>query len=93
MVTSYTKLWREVEARLLAASGLMQADAPKIYERLAPQFNEWLAHNELALALDELLYGAEDENAVLRRRFWEELATAAMRMTLGSQFLRIADRI
>jgi hypothetical protein len=40
LVTSYKELWREVQARLLAASALMQADAPGLYERRTPQLND-----------------------------------------------------
>ena len=92
-MTTYTELWREIEGRLLAASALMRADAPALAARLDVEFRSWLEHNELELALDELLNGAEEVNAVLRRRFWEELATAAMRMALKRQLLRIAGRI
>jgi len=92
-VTTYTELWREIKARLLAASALMRADAPALHGRLTAEFRSWLEHNELELALDELLAGAEDGGVILRRRFWEELGTAAMRMTLEQQFLRIAERI
>jgi hypothetical protein len=92
-VTTYTELWREVEQRLLAASALMRADAPALSAQVDFEFRDYLEHNELELALDELLWGAETGEAVLRRRFWEELATAAMRMSLKEQFLRIADRI
>ena len=92
-MTTYTELWREIEARLGAAFALLRADAPAVAARRDVGFRNWLDHNELELALDELLDGAQEDSPVLRRRFWEELATAAMRMTLQRQFLEIAGRI
>jgi hypothetical protein len=92
-VTTYTGLWHEVDRWLRATSDLMRADLPALHARLEGAFREWLDHNELELALDELLNAAESDDGALRRRFWEQLAVAAMRMRLEAQFLRIVDRI
>jgi hypothetical protein len=92
-VTSYAGLWRQVEGRLNAAYGLLRADAPEVATSVEPTVRDWLEHNELGLALDTLLDVAGDARSMVRRRFWEELLVAALRMGLERQFLRIADRI
>jgi hypothetical protein len=90
---AYAQLWRVIEVRLRAAFSLMHADAPALANGIASSFESWLSHNELELALDELLDAADDASSGLRRRFWEELLTAAMHMRLAPQFARLADRI
>jgi hypothetical protein len=94
-VADYTELWREIETRLLAAVGLLRADNPNLATRIQPGWQGFLDHNELALALDELLYGVGEsgDSRALRRRFWEELLTAAMLMRLSRQFALITDHI
>ncbi len=71
----------------------MQADAPAVAAQIDSELRGWLEHNELELALDELLAGAYDSKAVLRSGFWNDLLTAAMLMGLKRQFLKIAARI
>ena len=89
---NYTEVWREIEQRLRAALSLLHADAPVAAANVDGATIEWLDHNEFELALDELRIGAEDAG-LLRRRFWEELLTAAMLMRLEHQFLQIAEGI
>lgn len=92
-MAKYSELWRNIETRLTAASRLMRVDAPAAAEKVSSAFQDWLAHNELELALDQLLDGVPENGPSLRRRFWEEVLTAAMLMRLEYQFLEIADHI
>jgi len=55
------------------------------------EYREWLAHNELGLALDELeMLG--DENPV-GRSFWEFLLQAATEMKLDDRSLRYQEKL
>jgi hypothetical protein len=71
----------------------LHADAPALAADIESSFEAWLAHNELGLALDELLDAADEAAPAMRRGFWEELLVAAMRMGTSNEFFRIAERI
>jgi hypothetical protein len=93
VVTRYSQLWVEVTERIRAACSLMRADDPEAAAQVSARLEEWLDHNELELALDELIAGADEAKVTLRRRFWEELLTAALRMQLRPQFSVLTQKI
>jgi hypothetical protein len=86
---SLGQLWSAVLDDFARAQSLLPERSPESdggMTRLA----EWLAHNELELALDELeLLG---ENNAVPPAFWEALASAAERMGLVGQQERITRR-
>ena len=55
------------------------------------RFREWMEHNELELALDEL-EGLGIDN-VVPREFWAELRGAAREMGLGDHIERIDQKL
>ena len=74
------KKWKEVEALLLEARGLFQIPETGEDGYNEERFQEYIAHNELGLALEELegmpLYNETP------REFWQLLLKAANRMEL-----------
>lgn len=92
-MSRYEKLWDEVATRLHSALFILQVDDPVLAHRVSQPINEWIEYNELELALDELLAGADESTVIIRRRFWEELLTVALRMQLKVHFLRLVKRI
>lgn len=55
------------------------------------RYREWLDHNELELALDELEMLGELND--VDRRFWEFLLRAATEMKLSDHALRYRERV
>jgi hypothetical protein len=92
-MTDYSELWRQIESRLRSATMLLAADNVALANKLGAEVGEWLNHNELELALDQLLAVLDDGHAAVRRRVWDELAVSALLMRLNRQFILIADRI
>ena len=54
-------------------------------------YHDWLSHNELELALDELEMLA-DAN-VVPRKYWENLLAAAQEMKLDTHIQRYKERL
>jgi len=84
------KSWKLTTKHLLASRSLLPDDLyfeeTKVFER---QFDEYLDHNELGLALDcaeqmGILCNAPDE-------FWQELEKAALNMGLEDEAKRFRD--
>lgn len=92
-MTAYNKLWEEIDGRLRVAFSIVQIDDPMAANIIDAPFHEWLDHNELELALDELIVGADRATNILRRRYWEELLIAAILMKLERQFHHLISQI
>jgi hypothetical protein len=92
-MSRYEKLWGEVATRLRSALSILQVDDPVLACRVSQAINEWLEHNELELGLDELLAGADESTAIIRRRFWEELLAVTLGMQIKVYFSGIVERI
>jgi hypothetical protein len=63
---------------------------PRESEGSMDRLTEWLDHNELELALDELEALGEDNDAP--KEYWHMLAVAAERMKLEAHQARLAKR-
>jgi len=80
------KLWRTVEEILKHAEAtipLPNFENKKEYDHLKNQFNEYLKHNELELAMDML----EELSAIVKcdESFWKEMQRAAELMELNDR--------
>jgi hypothetical protein len=80
------KLWRTVEEILKRAEStipLPKFENKKEYEHLRCQFNEYLKHNELELAMDML----EELSTIVKcdESFWKEMQRAAELMELNDR--------
>jgi hypothetical protein len=73
------KSWGKTQSHLDAAFDLLSGRYPASDERIA-QFREWLDHNELEMALDEL--AGIGEAYAASQSFWVELRKAAINMEL-----------
>jgi hypothetical protein len=83
------RLWAAVRRDFDQARELLP-DLPAEADGSVARLAEWLDHNELELALDEL-ESLCDDNA-LPANFWEHLRSAAERMGLASRQARFARR-
>lgn len=84
------RLWDDVKAELLRARTILD-DVPSCFSDYLLRFSEFLEHNELELALDELVeLGASTSPS---KGFWEALESAANKMGLTDHQIRIANRI
>jgi hypothetical protein len=92
-VSAYVHLWKQVDSRLNAAFGLLLPAVPERASAIGPRFHDYIEHNELELALDELLSSLDDPQASPPRRFLEESLVAAMLMRLRDQFTLVSSRI
>lgn len=84
--------WARTRRHLSHAAALLPADLvePEDGGRLA-RYREWLEHNELELALDEL-EGLGEINRV-PREFWIHLRDAALEMQLEERRLRLDRKL
>jgi hypothetical protein len=83
------RLWAAVRRDFDRARALLPSP-PAEAEGSAARLAEWLDHNELELALDELEALGED-NAALPA-YWEHLRSAAERMGLAEHVARLSRR-
>jgi hypothetical protein len=84
------RLWAAVRRDFDRAWVLLPSPPAEVEGRVA-RLAEWLDHNELELALDELEALGED-NAALPA-YWEQLRSAAERMGLATHVARLSRRI
>ncbi|MBY0397375.1 MAG: hypothetical protein K2X91_13050 [Thermoleophilia bacterium] len=82
-------LWAAVR-RDFESARTMLPRRPSEREGSVSRLDEWLDHNELELALDELESLGED-NAVAPQ-YWQALAAAADRMGLSDRRARLISR-
>lgn len=84
--------WTRTRSHLGQALALLPANLVESVEggRL-DQYLEWIEHNELGLALDEL-EGLGEINPV-SRQFWAFLLSAALEMKLDEHVTRMARRM
>ena len=71
--------WEQTRSFLEAATKLLPPSIAPTHEKLI-RYREWLEHNELELALDELKNIGED--ILLPQEFWDELKKASLNMGL-----------
>jgi hypothetical protein len=83
------KLWEDVRGDFDRARSLLPMQLAESEGSLA-RLAEWLYHNELGLALDELQALGEDNAAT--SEFWRALRSAAERMGLAEQAERLSRR-
>lgn len=85
-------LWAQVSQELEGAARLLPSPAQKGDDGgTIEAFHDWLEHNELELALDELeLLGEANE---VPDDFWLHLATAAGFMKLDARQARCRSRV
>jgi hypothetical protein len=83
------RLWAAVRRDFDRARALLPARPAEIEGRVT-QFDEWLDHNELELALDELESLGEDNTTP--PAYWEHLRSAAERMGLDGHVARLSRR-
>lgn len=86
------KQWKVTEVNLVNARRYLLLAAPELSDAKAvelQQFEEYLAHNELGLALKEIAALGEDRPC--RGAFWRslELAAESMRLTESQSMYRI----
>lgn len=74
--------WEKTRGFLEAAAKLLPPSISRTGDRLV-RYREWLEHNELELAYDELKGIGDD--ILLPRQFWEALKNAAISMELPKQ--------
>ena len=81
--------WARTTGYLLTALACMSSPVPLCGDRdeRVQKFREWLAHNELELALDEL--EALGDRLRVRGAFWEHLLLAATEMKLDESAQRL----
>ena len=81
------QIWDRITAHLLAALAVLPpstGDAAR--EKHVREFHEWIAHNELGLALDELEVLADLSHPA--PEFWDHLSHAAAEMKLEAHVQR-----
>ena len=84
--------WKRTTRHLLAAMDELPAEIPHMDDGWSlARCQEWLDHNELELAFDEL-EGIGDEMGC-SRRFWQELLAAAENMGLDDHSSRCRKRL
>lgn len=83
-------LWAAIRLDLELAAGLVPPGAGDGPQNLAT-FQEWLDHNELELALEDL-EALGDENEV-PQEFWHLLREAAKKMALTTRVERYSRRL
>jgi hypothetical protein len=83
------RLWEAVRRDFDRARSLLPV-RPAEVEGSLDRLGEWLDHNELELALDELESLGEDNTAP--PKFWEALRSAAERMRLTERADRLGRR-
>ena len=86
---SLHQLWAAVRVDFNEAIKLLPSP-PVESEGSSARLTEWLTHNELGLALDEL-EALGDDNAA-SSEYWQSLARAAERMGLTEQKGRLENR-
>ena len=89
MERTLKQLWEAVRQDFDRARSLLPA-RPAQVEGSLDRLREWLGHNELELALDELESLGEDNPAP--PKFWEALRSAAERMGLAERADRLGRR-
>ena len=84
--------WTRAQAHLSRAAALLPASLVESDEggRL-DRYREWIEHNELELALDEL--EGLGENNPVPRPFWAHLRDAAIEMRLDQHLLRLDRKL
>jgi hypothetical protein len=83
------QLWADVRRDFDRARALLPVPAAEV-EGSAARLAEWLDHNELELALNELEAMGEDNSAP--PGYWEHLRSAAERMGLAEHAARLIRR-
>ncbi len=83
------QLWEAVRRDFDRARALLPSPSAENKGSVA-RLGEWLGHNELELALEELEALGEDNAAP--RDFWEALASVAERMNLAEHKARLTAR-
>ncbi|HVS34468.1 MAG TPA: hypothetical protein VMS17_02735 [Gemmataceae bacterium] len=83
------QLWQAVRRDFDQARALLPS-VPAEDDGSVARLDEWLDHNELELALDELEALGEDNAAP--PDFWHALASAAERMSLAEHKARLSRR-
>jgi hypothetical protein len=84
------KLWRAVRSDFDRARAMLPTQTNET-EGSPDRLDEWLDHNELELALDELESLGEDNASP--PDYWRILASAAERMGLTEHMARLSQRI
>lgn len=89
MGASLRRLWAEVRRDFDQAVALLPTPISED-EGSTQRLSEWLDHNELGLALEELEQLGLDNS--VQGQFWKILADAAQRMDLAEDHLRLMGR-
>ena len=84
------KIWGIAKANLKSARGYLVDAVGEASEHLLEQFDEYLAHNEFGLAIDELAGVADELNC--KAAFWKCLEAAAEAMELPESALTYKER-
>ncbi len=79
-MTDFRNSWAQTRRHLRNAADLLPSPTKENEDGSVERFEDWMAHNELELALDEL-EGLGEVNSC-PPRFWRELLSAAQNMGL-----------
>ena len=88
----YQGIWDEVKKLLIEARGFLNINSSSVYEIDDDEFFEYLKHNELESALDEL--EEISDSFEVPKEFWQCLVKAANLMDLkvhSKRYLKFRD--